>query len=430
MNATRPRHVPRRLAVGAALVAGSLAVSLTACSPGGDTDGSTTVTIWSWRTEDQAAMDRIFDSFENEHPEITVDFQTIPDAEYQNRVSTALQGGQGPDIVQLKAYGELQPLIDAALIEPLDELVPELDSLPDTTKAGLRGIEDGNLYGVPYSIVNTGVFYNKEIFTANALEVPQTYDELIAASQTLLDAGVIPIAAGGANGTSWALEMALAAVAPSQIGPEFYDEAMAGKVDFTDPRYVAALQRMVDMLPYYSPGFQGVDYTTATQQFIGGDAAMFIGGSYENGSFASQNPDLDFGFFPYPVDDPADTAYTSSFVDGSYGLPVDAEHRDAAIEVLNFMATAEFAQMFMDELGWPPARDDVEPKNPVLLDMMAAMKNQTPYLTHVGFKWQSPTASSVLQPAFVDMIMGKVAPQSVAEQMTEAVQEWFTPNVY
>lgn len=422
-----------RKVVGGIAVAASMVLGLGACSAQPAEEGSsdsTTVTIWSWRTEDQAAMDKIFDAFEAKTPGIVVDFQTIPDAEYQNRMSTALQGGVGPDIVQLKAYGELQPLVDAALIEPLDDLVPELATLPESTKVGLRGISDGNLYGVPYSIVNTGVFYNTAIFAEQGLEVPTTWDELKAVSESLLAAGITPIAAGGANGSSWALEMALAAVAPSQIGPDFYTDAMAGEVDFTDARYVAALQRMADMLPYYSAGFEGVDYTTATQQFIGGDAAMYIGGSFENGSFASQNPDLEFSIFPYPANTAGETAYTSSFVDGSYGLTADAKNRDAALEVLNWMATAEFAQMFMDELGWPPARNDVEATDPILLEMMKMMENQTPYLTHVGFKWGSPTASSVLQPAFIDMITGKVAAQDIAQQMTDAVSAWFTPNTY
>ena len=76
-----------------------------------------TVTLWSWRTEDQAAMRRIFDVFEKENPGIKVDLQFTPDADYQNRLSTALRGGRGPDIAQLKAYGELQPFVEAGYLD-------------------------------------------------------------------------------------------------------------------------------------------------------------------------------------------------------------------------------------------------------------------------------------------------------------------------
>src|SRR4051812_8471155 len=60
-----------------------------------------TVTLWSWRTEDEAAMHRIFEAFEKKNPDIKVDIQFTPDADYQNRLSTALRGGRGPDIAQL-----------------------------------------------------------------------------------------------------------------------------------------------------------------------------------------------------------------------------------------------------------------------------------------------------------------------------------------
>src|SRR3954465_10926151 len=107
-----------------------------------------TVTLWSWRTEDQAAMGRIFDAFEADNPDITVDLQFTPDADYQNRLSTALRGGRGPDIAQLKAYGELQTLVDAGYLEPLNATVPAIAEMPETATGGVVGIADGQFYGV------------------------------------------------------------------------------------------------------------------------------------------------------------------------------------------------------------------------------------------------------------------------------------------
>lgn len=432
-RASTPRTKMRlALALGTTIV---LAGSLAACANNGSGEdgGDTTVSVWSWRTEDQAAMDEIFAEFEENNPGITVDFETTPDADYQNKITTTLQAGKGPDIAQLKAYGQLQPMVDGGYIEPLDELVPELNDYPDTTKIGIRGLEDGKLYGVPYSVPNMGVFYNTKIFAENGIEVPQTYDEFIAACDKLLASGVIPIAAGGASGSSWALEINIATVSPNLTGPEFYDELMAGETDLTDPRFVEAMQRVTDMLPYYSPGFAGVDYTTATQQFINEEAAMFFGGSWENGSFKAQGGDeLEFSIFPFPADNAGDTAYTSNFVDGSYGLVTDSEHKDAATKVLNFMASQEFAQAFADKLGWPPARDDVtiNEGDAALTEMMDMQQNAMPYVTLVGYKWGSPTASSILQPQLVDMIVGKIDPQQAAEEMQEGVDAWFEPGKF
>src|SRR5690606_38556379 len=155
----------------------------------------------------------------------------------------ALQGGKGPEIAQLNPYGALQPFVDAGYLEPLDELVPELDSYSDEAKIAIKGLNDGKLYGVPYAAVNLGVFYNTEIFAEHEIEVPQTYQEFIDACDKLLAAGVIPIAAGGANGQGWALEVALNVLTPGLTGPDFYDDLMSGKKKLTDPTYVAAMQR-------------------------------------------------------------------------------------------------------------------------------------------------------------------------------------------
>lgn len=419
------------LSVGAAMV-----LALGGCAAGSSvpSDGSPTeVTIWSWRTEDKVAMQEIFDEFNSKNPDIRVIFDPLDPDSYANKLSTALQGGKGPDIAQLNPYGALQPFVDAGYLEPLDDLVPELDSFSDAAKIAIKGLKDGKLYGVPYAAINLGVFYNTDIFAEHGIEVPKTYKDFTDACDKLLAAGVIPIAAGGANGQGWALEVALNVLTPGVTGPDFYDDLMSGKKKLTDPKYVAAMQRMSDLLPYFSPGFEGVSYDASTQQFITGKAAMFLGGSYENGSFSSQGGDsLKFSVFTFPADKPGDPAYTSTWVDGSYGLTTDAVNRDAAIKVLKYMATQEFAQQFSDKLGWPSVRDDVVvgDDKPVLQEMLKMQKHSVPNVTLVGFRWDNPTGSSILQPAIIDMIVGKVTPQKLAKDMQEGVAKWFKPNKY
>lgn len=415
----------------ATLAATALVVAGCGSDETGDSDDSSdgnVVSIWSWRTEDQEAMEAIFADFEADNPDIDVELEFTPDADYQNRLSTALRGGEGPDIAQLKAYGELQPLVQGGYLDPLDDVVPELQDFPESALGGVRSVDDGQLYGVPYSTPNMGVFYNTEIFAEHGLSVPETYDEFVEACETLRDAGVIPIAAGGASGSAWALEIIAGVVGPNIYGPGFYDEMMSGEARFTDPRWVATLERIAELGPYYSDGFAAVDYTAATQQFVNGEAAMFIGGSWENGSFKLQAPDLEFSIFAFPPDEAGQPAYTSTFSDGSYGLVSDSDSKDAAAAVLQFMASTEFAQAFADELGWPPAREGVTPNDPVLQEMVAMQENSVPYLTLVGFRWDTPTASSIIQSGIIDVIEGNRSAEDLAREMDEGVQAWFEPQ--
>ena len=387
-----------------------------------------TVTLWSWRTEDQAAMERIIAAFEAEHPEIDVELQFTPDADYQNRLATALRGGKGPDVAQLKAYGELQPLVDAGYLEPLNDIVPGIAEMPETATGGVVGLADGKFYGVPYSVPVLGVFYNTELFEKAGVQVPTTYAAFVEACEKLKAAGITPIASGGAQGSAWALEIGVGMIGPTIYGADFYNEMMTGAATFEDPRFVATLQRFADLKPYYSEGFAGVDYTTSTQQFINGEAAMFFGGSWENGSFKSQNPDLKFSIFPFPGDEATDKPLVAAFSDGSYGLVADTDARDAAIEVLNFIASPEFAQLFADELGWPAARPDVTSSDPTLSKMIEMQGNTTPYLSLVGYRWQTPTASSVIQSEIIDMVEGNITAGKLAADVNAAVSTWFKPQ--
>ncbi len=387
------------------------------------------VSVWSWRIEDQSAYETMFDAFTSENPGITVKFEPTVDTEYETRLTTALQAGKGPDIAQVKPYGELQPLITAGYLEPLDDVVASLADFYPTALDGARSADDNKIYGVPYALPNMGVYYNTKIFADNDIAVPKTYAEFLAACEQLKAAGITPIAAGGANGTAWALEIMLGVVGPDTYGgDEFWDEMMAGTANFTDPRFVAVLQRLQDLHPYLPSGFEGVDYTTATQMFINDQAAMFMGGSWENGSFKIQNPDLQFSIFSFPPDDASQPALTSSFADGSYALVKGSTNRDAALKVLEFMASPEWAQLYADNLGWPAARPGVVANDPTLQEMIKMEEHSTPYLTLVGFRWQQPTASSVIQADIISMITGQMAPADLAQKVQDAVATWFVPK--
>ncbi len=438
MNLSRSATAQAGLALGLVLLVG--------CGSGGSTAGSSTpgssaggsaapatggvethVSLWSWRTDDKVAMGEIFGQFEKDNPGIKVDLNLIPDADYQNTLGVALRGGKGPDVAQLKAYGELQPLVDAGYLTRLNDLVPELGELSSVALEGAKAKKDGGYYGVPYSVVNMGVYYNTEVFEKNKVAIPKTYDEFVKACQTFKAAGVVPIAAGGANGTGWALEINTGVIGPSVYGPGFYKDMMSGSAKFTDPKWVQVLQTVKDLAPYYEDGFAGTDYTSAVQQFVTGKAAMFFGGSFENGSFKAQNKDLKFSMFPFPPKAAGQPAFTSSFSDGSYGVVSTTKQQDAAVKLVRFIGSKEFAQLFADKLGWPPARTGITPSDPVLKVMTDMQKNSEPYITLVGFRWQQPTASSILQTGIVDMVAGKKSPGDLAREMDTGVSTWFKP---
>ena len=158
------------------------------------------LTFWSWRQEDRAAYEQFIDTFEAANPGITVKFETFEAANYNTILSTALAGGTGPDVMMVRAYGGLENVAIVGYLEPLStETVPALADFSAPALASESGRTDGTIYAVPFASQTQLVIYNKALFDANGVAEPQTWDELVAASQKLKDAGVIPFANGTAT---------------------------------------------------------------------------------------------------------------------------------------------------------------------------------------------------------------------------------------
>ena len=64
-----------------------------------------TISIESWRTDDQAIWDdEIIPAFQAEHPNINVEFLPTPPADYNAALSTRLQGGTAGDLITCRPF--------------------------------------------------------------------------------------------------------------------------------------------------------------------------------------------------------------------------------------------------------------------------------------------------------------------------------------
>lgn len=385
------------------------------------------LTFWSWRVEDKWAYDKMIQVFQERNPGIQVEFVPFKQTEYNTILSSALTAGKGPDIIHLRAYGGLETFSAPGYIAELDfAKVPELRTFSRQMLDGARGRKDGKLYGVPFASQAIVVYYNKKIFAQYGLSVPKSWDELLTVSKVLKDKGVLPIANGGKEG--WTLEVMAGAVTPNFYGGTvFYDAVMAGHTSFKDPTYTNALARMLELRPYMHQNFMGVDYATMQQLFLNEQAAMFIGGSWEIGFFKAQNKDLDFDVFAVPPLRAGQVPWVSAFNDGNYGVNAKTPSMDAAIKFIRFTATREFGQMFTDMLAQTSAVPGVVIKDSVLRHVQEMGRKATPYIMLVGFRWQAPTGSTLLQSALQAMMAGQKTPEQVGDEVTRGLSAWFEP---
>ena len=261
-------------------------------------DAETTIIVTSWRTEDIERMNRIHEVFMDANPDINVEFQPIKDTEYDAQLKSSLETGVASDVMFLRSFDPGRQIWDTGKLMPLGDIVPNLDEFPSSAR-GAWSTDDGVVYGVPFVGVTHGVYYQKAIFDEYGLEAPTTWDEFIDVCETLEENGETVFAQGTKEG--WPLYEVIF----SGLGANFYggEEArqalMAGELRLTDPQFVRAFEMLDELQRFFPEGYQGIDYVSMQQMFGTGQAAMFIGGSWELGIFEDLGSSQeDIGWFP------------------------------------------------------------------------------------------------------------------------------------
>ena len=413
--------------VAAAFAVSAIAVPAISALPA---SAATELTFWSWRTEDKAFYDSQIEKFEAKNPGIKVKFTPYLNTEYNAIVSTALTAGKGPDIIQMRPYGGMANLSDAGNFLPLTTKdVPALAKLQPGILAGAQGYKDKKQYGYPYAVSALGIFYNPEMLqTAGVKALPTNWNQLMNAFKKVKAKGFLPLGNTGGNGP--ALEQLHATVGPTFYGgTQFYNDVVAGKKTFTDRAYVASLKAVKDLAAYMPAGFEGIDYNTARGLFANEKAAFYIGGNYELGYFLSLNPSLQAGWIPSVAKTAGAPKYVSTWADGAYAINAKTANKAASIKFLNFLASKDFGQALVDEIAFIPTTPFVKITDPVVKAINRGRSSLgTPFLNVVGFRFENPTSSVILQPGFQKLVTGAITPEQLAKDVQTAVASWYAPQ--
>ncbi|MEU0154985.1 ABC transporter substrate-binding protein [Micromonospora fulviviridis] len=421
--------MPRRRGVlGAAAL---LAFALTACAPGSGGGGdAVNLKVWGWRQEDVAAYRKIFQIYEKAHPGVKVEYLPYKSTEYDTILKTGLTDSSGPDVAQLRSYGLLQPLVGAGSLVPLDDQVDKLSGFPKPILDGARGEKDGRVYGVPFALQTLHVIYNKKIFADNGIAVPTTWADMIAGFDKLSKAGVTPLANTVTDKWMLPIEQEIFG-ATTYGGPDYLTTMLNGSAKFTGAPWVNSLETWKSTKKYWPAQASGVSYTDAQALFTSGRAAAFPGGVWELAGFKKANPQLELGIFNAPPAPGAavDKTLVPGYVDGSFGVSAKSPHRDAALDLVRWMATEEFGRALSTELRQISPVPGVEPQDELLAQALKEYQaNPSPYVTYAYFSGGTPTAWDLASEAFSDYVLGRSTAADTAAHIQRGVDQWFRPK--
>lgn len=421
-------HRITRLAIPTGLlVTGAIVVG---CAPAASSGDDVTLSVWSWQASSAPKWEAVFDVYEESNPGVTIEFEGYQPTEYNQILATGMTGSDGPDVAMLRAYGGVQPAIQADQLVPIDDVVDGLDQFEPSVLRAAQGVDDGATYGVPFAYQTMHMFYNKTIFDEQCLEEPTTWDEFIALQEDLLDADITPMALGARD--AWVLPMFADIVGSARYGgTQFEEKVLSGETDFTDDDYVASLEIVEDMQKYLDKDVNAIAVADATLQFTSGQAAQWPGGSFDLPTFQESAPDTEWGAYSVP---PApgsvlDQAVTPGYADGSFGINASSDQQDAAADLLRWMTTTEFGQLVADEVDQFSAVPGVSYSDPLMQEMNEQyQENPAPYLLLVDFRYGDPTGTDVLGPDIQALFLGEKTPEKLAEDLQAGVSAWFTPT--
>lgn len=386
-----------------------------------------TLTMWSWRTEDIDKYNTIFDVYEAANPGVTVEFEAFLNTEYNQLLATGLEGSDGPDLAMVRAYGGVQALIEAGQLMAIDDVV-DTGSVEQSLLAAATGRTDGKLYGVPFATQTLQVFYNKGIFDELGLSEPTTWDEFTALNEAIAAGGYTPMALGAKD--SWMLPIFHEIVGAARYGgPEFREALLAGTKDFTDPDYVASIQIVNDMTKYMVDDVIGVAYSDSQIQFTAETAAQFPGGSFELGSFTEAGLDLGVYLVPTPPNSVSSKPISAGWADGSFAINKKTENEDAAVKLLNWLASPEFGQLFVDEVKQFSAIKGLTYSDPVMNEMNELFASgPTAYINLVDMRYGEPVGSTLIGEGIQSMFLGDMTAAGVSTKLQDGIATWFTPG--
>ena len=178
--------------------------------------------------------------------------------------------------------------------------------------------------------------------TNSASKSRTTWEELLAAAQTLKDNGYDAFA--NASGDPWTIaEIVFMNLAPTFIGG--YEGRMAylnGERCFNDENAVAAFQAVADLAPFVPEDQAALVYYDSQQIFLMGEAAMWLGGSWDIPVFEAEAPDFEWSVFAVPAPEGQEEEYVTFHLDAGMGMNAATEHPEEARLFLEWMTTPEF----------------------------------------------------------------------------------------
>ncbi|SEG89375.1 xylobiose transport system substrate-binding protein [Actinacidiphila yanglinensis] len=411
--------LPRATAGGVVL---ALGLSLAACGGSSSGSGSGRIHVLVYGDATNKVEKQIVATF-NKTSKVKAVLDTIPGADYQQKLQGIISTKQAPDIFYNWGAGSIQPFVKAGLLMPLDSFIAKDPGLKSNFLPSVfnTAVVDGKPYGIPMRGTQPVLlFNNKKVLQDAGISEPTTWDDLLADVKKLKAEGKTPIALGG--GDQWPTQMWFEYVYDRIAGPGLFEKALTGDKsawDSPDSRKALSMLKQLVDAGAFGNNYDSVKFTDGGSPALlaTGKAAFELMGSWEYSTEQDANADftksdLGYGSFPSMAGGKGNAADVVGNTNNYYSVLKKTKYPDAVMQFLKLQYSDEFVKAHL-AIGNLPTTTNT-PKfldtasNPAYLKYQFNLVKQAPSFQLSWDQAYPPSQTTAIHTAVQEFFDGKI----------------------
>ncbi len=388
-----------------------------------------TLKLWSQFSDPKStdgnfiAFYKSLDAIKTALPDIKIEHDGTEGEAYKTKIKTAMAANELPDIFFAWGAGFAEPMVKSGQVLPIDEYLNDgtLDKVVPGTMVNFT--YDGKVYGLPYSIAVASLYCNKELFDANSVKLPETYEDLVAAVKTFSSKGITPIILGEKD--LWPGLMPFGILAARSAGAQGLSDALSKKASFDTPEMLEAARKLKELsdLKAFGANAMGTSYNDSASAFKQGKGAMMYMGSWLNGDIEAEDSQVKGKVVPIKFPSLAGgKGNIDEFLGGSgetFMISAQTKQKEAAVKAVKFICENMSKEQFLAGSGspaWKGDMGDTSKLNQVSVQVSELTKSAKGFVYWLDVMVDSKSAETIKN-SIAQLISNKVTPEQFCKDL-------------
>lgn len=298
----------------------------------------------------------VIKEFQNKYPNVSITDESMSgDGDpIRVKVKTEFASNSEPDVMFYFTQSEAETLVKSGRLMEFDDLLTQDGEWGDSflTSALDQMKVNDKIYSLPLVGIYEQMFYNKDLFDANNLTIPKTWDELLNAVKVFKQKDIVPIANSIKDNWCVLSETLTATAGAGGIKSTFQDGVNSDWAKGLD-----SIKQLYEQGAFPKDALTLQD-SVAQQLFVNKKAAMMFSGSW---AVANMKDQSNVVVAPMPLPDGgkgSDKEIIAGFTSGYYLSKASYENKDKdgmALKLIQYLTSEDVVKKFVEASGAPSA---------------------------------------------------------------------------